>query len=148
MLAVQDGLVTVLIVGCGQNRSVLDLRLRHGLPVAVADPPPLLLTRGLDVKQADGLAVHFELVLHIAGEGEGLRASQINAPILKLFAVKDGDRHDAAGLGLARFAGPLEHGDRAQYGNALGVLCDLTGILRPCGQGSEGSGCNHGCGCR
>ena len=131
MLAVQHGLVALRIV-------FVDLRhlrrrglwLGQRLPLAVAHPRALLPAGILDVEEAHGLAVLLELVLHLAFERERLGPGQVDAPILEFLAVVDAHGHEAAGLGVVRVAGPLEHGDGAQLRRVFVGVGDLAGILR------------------
>jgi hypothetical protein len=123
MLAVQDGLVTPLIVNFTQAAGYFGQGwFRDGpgqrLPRSIADPGTLFLAGILDVKEADRLAVLLKFVFDFAREGQRLGTGQIEATILELItlkprAVEYGDGNQAAGFGMARLAGPLEHGDSA-----------------------------------
>jgi len=91
------------------------------------------------------MAVLLKFVFDLAGEGQRLGTSHVDAAILKLFAlntrtIEDGDRNQAAGFRMAWLAGPLEHGDGAQHGSIMTGSCDLAGVLgdeRECGVQEE-----------
>ena len=132
MLAVQDRLIAPGIVvefghvQCGPP-GALD---GHRLPPPVAHPRTLLLPRILDVVQAHGLAVLIQLVLHLAGQGQRLRPGQVDAAVLQFAAVQHGYGNQAAGLGLAQVASPLQHGDGPQFRRFLACLDNLPRVLR------------------
>ena len=134
----QDWAVAVFFVDAAA-RHFVHRRLGRGngkrLPCAIADPRALLLAGVLDVEEAYRSAILLEFVLDLSGQGKGLGAGHVNAAILKLVGqnaplIKDGDGDQAAGLGAACIAGPLEDGNGAQFGRVLAALGHLAGILR------------------
>ena len=141
MLAVQDRAVALRIVVNPDSRQ-FPLRRPgpssgHRLPRTIAHPGALLLPCVLDVEEAHRLAVLFQLVLHLAGQGQRLGPGNVDASILQLAAVQHGHGNQAAGLGLARLAGPLEDRDRSQFGRLLAGFRHLSWVLGPCWQGGE-----------
>ena len=83
----------------------------------------------LDVEEANGLAVLLEFVFDFAGQGQRLGTGQVDAAILKLAVIEHGDGDEAAGFGLARFAGPFENSNGAQFGRVLAGFGHLAGVL-------------------
>ena len=103
LFAVQNRLLIVaIVVDLGRSRRLHRLGRRQGLPLSETDPRALVLSRILDVEQAERSAVPFEFVLHFAGQGQWLRPRQVDARILQFFAVEDRYRHDSAVFGLTR----------------------------------------------
>ncbi len=111
----------------------------HHFPFAVAHPRTLLLGGILDVEQAEGFAVQFQLVFHFPRQGQGLRPRQVDARVLKLHPVEHRHRNHPAGLGLAQFPGPLKNRDRTQVGGILDGFLNLPRVLTPGERGTRES---------
>ena len=135
MFAVQDRLTALHIVVDAHMRQVLRRRLGpgngHGFPRPIAHPGPLLLPCVFDIVESHRLAVLFQFVLHLAGQGQGLWPGQVDATILQLAAVQHGHGNQTAGIRFARLAGPLQHRDGSQFGRGVVRLRQLPRVLRP-----------------
>ena len=141
MLTVQDRDVALCIFVNPDSRQFM-LRWPgpsdgHRLPRPITHPGALLLPGVFNIEEANRLAVLFQLVLHLAGQGQRLGPGHVDASILQLAAVQHGHRDQAAGLRLARVAGPLQHRDGTQLGRLLAGFRNLSWVLRPCRQGGE-----------
>jgi len=133
MLAMQNRLVALcVVVLVFEARRGRGFGLRHLLPRSVADPGALLLTGILDIEETKGLAARLQLVLNFTGKGQGLRAREVDAAVSQFPAVEYGDGDEAAGLGFAGIAGPLEDRDGAKFRLVFIGLADLAGILGGC----------------
>src|ERR1700758_5779280 len=126
MFAMQHGFVvvgieTVVNNGLGDNGLCGGQRL----PCAIPYPQSLFLACVLDVIEADGGAVLFELVFDFTGERERLGTRKVYIAILQGLTVVDRDGDEAAGLRLAFVAGPLEYRNRAEAWHVFGLLGDL-----------------------
>jgi hypothetical protein len=95
-------------------RQLVDGRKHEIPPHAIADPGTLDILRGIHIKKALRNAGGLQDVFGSGVERERLRAREIEAARLIVFAIEDSDRNETAGAGMARGPCPLKHGDGPQ----------------------------------